>query len=212
MLTNSTITLTRTGEKGELVTTRDRILDATLDVIRTRGLARATTKEIARSAELSEAMLYRHFQSKTHLFLAVLSERLPRFVPLSEDLPARVGTGTVEGNLELVARAALDFYGETFPLLAGVFAEPETLVAHRDGLDELSAGPHQPIQRLTDYLEAERTRGRIAPEADVASVACLLLGACLQRAFLRAFSGSSADPARDDAFAAQITRTLARNL
>ncbi len=57
--------------------TRDRILDAATHVMRTRGFARTTTKEIARAAGYSEATLYKHFQDKTDLFLAVLKERLP---------------------------------------------------------------------------------------------------------------------------------------
>jgi AcrR family transcriptional regulator len=57
--------------------TRDRILDAAAHVMRTRGFARTTTKEIARAAGYSEATLYKHFQDKTDLFLAVLKERLP---------------------------------------------------------------------------------------------------------------------------------------
>ena len=57
--------------------TRDRILDAAAHVMRTLGFARTTTKEIARAAGYSEATLYKHFQDKTDLFLAVLKERLP---------------------------------------------------------------------------------------------------------------------------------------
>src|ERR1700733_13336135 len=57
--------------------TRDRILDAAAHVMRTRGFARTTTKEIARAAGYSEATLYKHFLDKTDLFLAVLKERLP---------------------------------------------------------------------------------------------------------------------------------------
>src|ERR1700760_4013925 len=57
--------------------TRDRILDAAAHVMRTRGFARTTPKEIARAAGYSEATLYKHFTDKTDLFLAVLKERLP---------------------------------------------------------------------------------------------------------------------------------------
>ena len=49
--------MSRTGSS-----TRDRMLDAAYTVMRTRGLARATTKEIAREAGFSEAALYKHFE------------------------------------------------------------------------------------------------------------------------------------------------------
>ena len=48
-----------------------------LHVMPTRGLARTTTKEIARAAGYSEATLYKLFDDKFDLFLCVLAERLP---------------------------------------------------------------------------------------------------------------------------------------
>jgi AcrR family transcriptional regulator len=41
--------------------TRDDILDAAAEVLRTQGFARATTKSIAQVAGYSEAALYKHF-------------------------------------------------------------------------------------------------------------------------------------------------------
>ena len=89
------------------VTTRDHILDSAARVMHTLGLARATTKEIASAAGLSEAALYRYFSDKAELFLCVIGERLPELVATLKDLPARVGKRTVRSNLEDVIRVAL---------------------------------------------------------------------------------------------------------
>jgi AcrR family transcriptional regulator len=62
--------------------TREKIVEAAERVMRERGLARTTTKEIARAAGYSEGTLYKHFESKEDLFLAVLAERFPAFVVL----------------------------------------------------------------------------------------------------------------------------------
>ena len=62
--------------------TRERIVEAAERVMRERGLARGTTKEIARAAGYSEGTLYKHFESKEDLFLAMLTERFPSFVAL----------------------------------------------------------------------------------------------------------------------------------
>lgn len=56
---------------------RVRILDAAHELMLTVGLARATTKEIARAAGCSEAALYKYFDTKEELFVRVLAERLP---------------------------------------------------------------------------------------------------------------------------------------
>ncbi|MFF5422601.1 TetR/AcrR family transcriptional regulator, partial [Streptomyces misionensis] len=79
---------------------RVRIVDAAHQLMLTIGLARATTKEIARAAGCSEAALYKHFASKEELFVTVLKERLPRLDPLLKRLLVSPGAGgrTVEEN------------------------------------------------------------------------------------------------------------------
>ena len=171
------------------MSTRDRMLDAAAHVMRTRGLARATTKEIAKAAGFSEAALYKHFRDKTDLFLAVLGERSPSALgSLLAGLGDRVGTGSVQDTLEEIARAAIAFYGQTFPMGASLFSDPPLLAAHRATLDERGAGPQHLNEALADYLAAERKGGRVRPEVDPESAAALLLGACFQHAFLSHFT------------------------
>lgn len=175
------------------MSTRDRILDAASHVMRTKGLARATTKEIAKAAELSEAALYKHFQDKTGLFLAVLKERVP------SDLNAvltglRAGEGEVRENLEEVVRTALGFYAETFPIAASVFSEPTLLAAHNDLLRQHGAGPHLVVEGLARYLAAEQGIGRLPTSADPRAAAAMLLGACHFDVFLGFFTDWPADP------------------
>ncbi|MFF5208872.1 TetR/AcrR family transcriptional regulator [Streptosporangium sp. NPDC000396] len=193
--------------------TRDRILDAAAHVMRVHGLARATTREIAKAAGYSEATLYKHFRDKVDLFLAVLAERTPANLrPLLADLPARAGRGTVRDTLVEVARAAIGFYGETFPMAASLFAEPQILAAHRDAVHERGAGPHHVNQALAAYLAAERNLGRIRRECDPEAAATLLLGACFQHAFLNSFSGKENDQESAERLAAALTDTLTLGL
>src|SRR5258705_4232425 len=133
--------LTCQGEVG--VSTRDRMLHAAAHVMRTRGMAHATTKEIAKAAGFSEAALYKHFRDKTEIFLAVLAERTPSNLgPLLDGLTNRVGQAPVQATLEEVARAAVDFYQQGFPMAASLFSEPRLLAAHREALRQRNAGPH----------------------------------------------------------------------
>lgn len=193
--------------------TRERILSSAEQLMRTIGLARATTKEIARAAGCSEAALYKHFSSKEDLFVAVLRERLPSLMPLLDELTAGPGSRTPEEALCEVARRATLFYEAHMPISASLFAEPTLLERHREGLRPLGAGPQLPLEALTRYLEAERAQGRICTDADPAAAAALLLGACFQRAFLRHFmgehgTGEGAVEDSVDAFASGLAGTL----
>jgi AcrR family transcriptional regulator len=192
--------------------TRERIVEAAGRVMRSKGLAHATTKEIAREAGYSEGAIYKHFESKEELFIRVLAERLPPFVDVLGELPRRAGREAVEGVLEEVAGAALAFYGESFPMSVSVFSELGLLARHREEMKRRGAGPQKANEALAAYLEAERDLGRVRGDADPEAAAAMLLGACFQRAFLASFSGEGAIPAREEGFVAGVARTLARSL
>ncbi|GAB2591460.1 TetR/AcrR family transcriptional regulator [Streptomyces capparidis] len=192
------------------VPTRQRLLDAAEHLMRTIGLARVTTREIARAAGCSEAALYKHFSGKEELFVTVLGERLPPLGALLAELTDDPGGRTVEECLtDIACRAAL-FYDSSVPIASSLLAETALLERHREGLRALGTGPHTPLRALAEYLRAERDHGRIRADADPEAAASLLLGACYQRAFLRHFMGE-AEPRRDsvEEFAAAIARVVA---
>jgi len=186
------------------VATRDVILDAAANVLRTRGLANATTKEIARTAGFSEATLYKHFQDKLGLMVAVLHERGPQFIPMLQTLTQRAGAGAVRDTLTELAAAAIVFYRDGFPMFASVFSDPAILSAHRDQLRAQNLGPHRAVDGLVEYLRAEQDLGRISAGADLEAIAALLLGACFQHAFLSHFTERRADLTAATAFVEQL--------
>ena len=175
--------------------------------MRTEGFAATTTKSIAREAGLSEGTLYKHFTDKSELFLAVLHERLPAFGPFAAALTA--GGRPLREWLIAVARAALVFYGDMFPMTASVFSDPELLAAHRDTIARLGAGPGYPMTALAASLRA-RTDVRAGADCDAAAV--LLLGACFQFGFLRGFEQRTASAAEVDEYATAVTGMLLAGL
>lgn len=188
------------------MSTRERILDAALAVMEERGLARATTKEIAKAAGCSEPLLYRYFPDKQSLFMDVLLERLP---PLTgwDDL---AGEGTVEQNLTRITERLLAFYLRSFPIAASTFSDRDLLERHRSRIAAHGGGPGKPAEAVQHYLAAEVARGRLAATTDVEAIARIVAGAALFEAFLARY----ADRAIEDpeAVAARIAGaiTLAR--
>lgn len=190
------------------MSTRDRILDGAAEVMRTRGLANTTTKEIAKAAGLSEAMLYKVFQDKVDLFLGVLTERLPRIAVLHDGPAEHLGHGTMQENLRRLVAELLSYYLESFPIAASVFSDPELLTRHREALRERGAGPHMVVEGVAGYLAAEQQAGRVAPTARPDVVSELLVGACFHRAFLIRFAGETATPDRIGRFATGVVSGL----
>src|SRR3712207_593838 len=177
--------------------TRDQLVAAAERVLRTKGLARATTREIAREAGCAEGTLYLHFDDKLDLVRAVHERLLPSFIELVSHLPERAGTGTVEGHLTDLARGALGLYRDILPLGSSLFADPELLERFREALAERRGGPQRAWEPVVAYLRAEQALGRVTPEADPAAAALLLLGACQQLVFVELMTGPEALPFRD---------------
>jgi AcrR family transcriptional regulator len=68
-----------------VVLTPERILEATEDVLRRYGLAKATVVDVARALDVSHGSVYRHFPSKASLRQAVAKRWLDRAnAPLQE--------------------------------------------------------------------------------------------------------------------------------
>ncbi|MER7000550.1 TetR/AcrR family transcriptional regulator [Streptomyces sp. NPDC000410] len=190
------------------MSTRERILDAAADILRTRGVVHATTKEIAQATGVSEPTLYKYFGDKERLLLAVLEERVPGLSRVS----VRPGEGDVEENLAELAHACLDFYQRSIPMLGALLADPQRMAAHRVVMSRHGGGPEKAVAGFAAYLRAEQDLGRIAEDADPDSSAALLIGACFQEAFLRYYAqGPDADPAprsHAEALARSVVRPL----
>jgi len=196
----------------EILGTRERMVEAAEKVMRERGLARSTTREIAREAGFSEGALYKHFDSKEELFMHVLAERLPSFVALSKELPGRAGVGPVGETLGEVARTSLAFFAQGMPIIASVFSEPTLLSRHTQEIRRKGGGPHRANEAVSAYLRAEQDLGRVREDADPEAAAAMLLGACFQRAFLRQFLAENVDPAEEESFATDVAEALMRSL
>ncbi|NNC13469.1 TetR/AcrR family transcriptional regulator [Planctomonas sp. JC2975] len=166
---------------------RERILDAATAVLTEKGIGAATTKEIARAAGYSEAMLYKYFDDKSRLFVAVLEERLPSFRAVIED-----DETNVRRALERLVETLMRFYVASFPISVSIFSSPDLLAAQRRMASANGTGPAAPQRSVRAYLERQRTAGRLPADLDADAVATLLTGAALHAAFLTVFDGRDA--------------------
>jgi AcrR family transcriptional regulator len=190
------------------VDARERILDAAVSVMRDRGLAASTTKEIAKAAGYSEATLYKYFTDKQDIFIRMLGERMPRFESPSE----LVGTATVRENLERIVAQLLRFYARTFPIAASIFSAPKLLEALRESTRAHQAGPRTPVLSLQAYLDGEITARRLPHANDTLALAQLLVGASMQQAFFANFDGLDEVPEVESLARSLVAALLPRDL
>jgi AcrR family transcriptional regulator len=192
------------------MSTRQAIIDATEKVIRDRGLARATTKEIARAAGVAEGTIFKHFEKKDDLLLAVVQERLPDLAAVAS--PERAGALPLRRSLAEIVGAALVYYGHLIPPTIAFFADAELLGRHRAWIKAENAGPRRLYELVAAYVAAEQRLGRVDRRRDPVSVAALLLGPAYHYALLRHFIGDDPLPRSDADFVAGLVETLVGGL
>jgi AcrR family transcriptional regulator len=191
--------------------TRQLILDGAKKVVQEKGLAGATTREIARAVGVADGTLYVHFADRVELFLALLRQSLPPMTGPLRELEYLAGRGTVCGNLKAVVRGALGFMQEIVPLAASLFAEPELLRAHQEELKRRNEGPHISMDAVANYIRAEQRLGRVDKRVNPKIVYVLLFGACLHRVFISHFLGHPIGPS-DEVFVKQVVAATMHGL
>jgi AcrR family transcriptional regulator len=170
---------------------REQILAAAEECIRTQGMARVTTKDIARKAGCSEGSIYNHFADKLDLFRAVITERLPALERPVGGLAGRAGTRSVRDHLAQVLEAARAFFTQLVPLAGSVFADPELLERCRTDMERDGTGPHRVLAAVAEYLRAEQALGRVAATVPPDVAALLLVGAAYEHAYTELLTGQA---------------------
>ncbi|HXV57152.1 MAG TPA: TetR/AcrR family transcriptional regulator [Gaiellaceae bacterium] len=188
---------------------RRRIVEAAAALIRERGLAGATTREIARAAGCSEGSIYVHFEDKIDLVIAVIVEHEPTYAALLE-LPGKAGLATVEGNLAPWAEELLKLLADNQPLFFALVGDRAVFERFKARMRERDAGLVAVIRAVTDYVRAEQELGRVDAAARPEVVATLLVGGCRDRVLTRALVG--ADAASPSEFAGELVRVVVNGL
>jgi AcrR family transcriptional regulator len=197
----------RTKRSGK-VSRRGEILQAAETIMRSRGLTGVTTREISKVVGCSEGALYFHFKGRLELLLAMLEESLPDMLGPLQTLRESVGKRSPQGNLATALLGVFKFHLRVVSGTAGLFAEPELLMAYRKSLARQNKGPHLSIGVLTDYIAAEQELGRIDSRVDAKLAAYLLMSASFFRAFMENFSGKPMQPTWNQ-FVKQLVGTVA---
>jgi AcrR family transcriptional regulator len=174
---------------------RHEIIAATERLIRSRGLAVVTTRQISQEAGCSEGALYVHFRNRAELLRAVLDENLQDALKPVKGLQAAVGRRTPQKNLAEVVRSLHTFQQRMIPMAAGLFAERELLIAYRTPFVREGKGPHLAMARIAGYIRAEQKLGRIENHVDADMAATVLISSAFFRAFLELFFEQPVSPA-----------------
>jgi AcrR family transcriptional regulator len=154
---------------------REQLFGAAERVLLRDGPSGLTSRAVTTEADCAKGVLHRHFADFDAFLAELVRDRIARIDAQASALAAAAGSGTVAGNLT----DALSALFETVAVgIVGLVTSRHAL------LDQLRATTPAGIPVLTEaaamvaaYLVAERDAGRIAPGADVKTLAPTLIGA-----------------------------------
>ncbi|MBV8712347.1 MAG: TetR/AcrR family transcriptional regulator [Solirubrobacterales bacterium] len=162
---------------------REAILAAALELLRERGIARVTAREVAALAGVSEASVFYHYKDRAGLLRAVFEQGLQPLKELAESV-ARAGPD-LHQVLVRYAITLEQFLDQALPVMAAAQSDVALRDAMAEYMTEQDLGPHRGVAALGDFLAAEQAAGRVRAEVDPHATAMLFVGACYTRAAQR---------------------------
>jgi len=154
---------------------RQQLFDAAVRVLVRDGVSGLTSRAVTTEAGVAKGVLHRHFADFDAFLAALVLDRIALIEAQATALRDAAGTGTVADNLT----------GALMTLFEPVMVAVVALVIARDELRSrlrAAGAARLPLvgesaAMIADYLATERDRGRIAPDADVDTLAPTLIGA-----------------------------------
>ncbi|WP_134732518.1 TetR/AcrR family transcriptional regulator [Amycolatopsis nivea] len=153
---------------------RAQLFDAAERVLLREGPSGLTSRAVTTEADCAKGVLHRHFEDFDAFLAALVLDRIHRLEARAEDLQA--GTGDV---VETVAEVLTEVFSSVAVSIVALITFRDEL---RHRLRAARPGPGIPLATdaahvLANYLAAEQELGRIAPDADVKTLAPTLIGA-----------------------------------
>jgi AcrR family transcriptional regulator len=154
---------------------RGQLFEAAERILLRDGPAGLTSRSVTAEAGVAKGVLHRHFADFDDFLAELALSRVARIASQADGLRAVAGSGTVAGNLA----AALPplFTPEMLALIRLVIARDELRARLRAATGSRFPVLSESTAMVAGYLSAERELGRIAPAADVGTLAATLIGA-----------------------------------
>jgi AcrR family transcriptional regulator len=154
---------------------RGQLFDAAERVLLRAGPASLTSRAVTDEAGVAKGVMHRHFADFDAFLTELTLGRIARVSAQADALRAVAGTGTVAGNLTAALPAL--FNPVNLALMRLVFARDELRARLRATAGSRIALISECTATVSGYLAAERDQGRLPADADLATLAPMLVGA-----------------------------------
>ncbi|WP_433201763.1 TetR/AcrR family transcriptional regulator [Nocardia sp. CA-107356] len=164
---------------------RESVVVAAQEILVEAGVARLSTKEVAKRAGVAESSIFYHFGDRMGLLQAVIQRHLRPVKDVLGEVEEQPG---LRAGLVALVEALEGFFLDAIPVMAAVQSDAELRAKYVERSRELDIGPHRAVDAVVAHLSMPRTDQRVPASVDLRAVAVLLVGAAHQRALQRHLS------------------------
>jgi AcrR family transcriptional regulator len=154
---------------------RGQLFQAAERILLRDGPVGLTSRSVTAEAGVAKGVLHRHFADFDDFLAELALSRVARIADQADGLRAVAGTGTVAGNLAAALPSL--FTPEILALIRLVIARDELRARLRAATGSRIPLLSESTSMVAGYLRAERDLGRVAPAADIGTLAPTLIGA-----------------------------------
>lgn len=154
---------------------RQQLFDAAERVLVRDGASGLTSRAITTEAGVAKGVLHRHFADFDVFLTELVLDRITRVKAQATALRDKAGTGTVADNL--TSALMTSFEPVMVAIVVLIIARDELRRRLREAGTARFPLVGEGAAMIAEYLTAERDLGRIAPDADIDTLAPTLIGA-----------------------------------
>ena len=174
--------------------TSQKIIDATMTLVRDKGYVATTTKEIAKVAGVNECTLFRKFKSKKDIVLQGVNQAGWR-ANVTQEIFENV-QWDLQADIEMFMRAYMDRMTPDFVNLSIALRAPQL---YEETASLIMKVPQAFLSSFTEYLNKMYEMGKI-PEADFDALAMAVFASTFGYTFLRASFGKELSKVEKDEY------------
>jgi AcrR family transcriptional regulator len=153
---------------------REQLFDAAERVLLRDGPNALTSRAVTTEAGCAKGVLHRHFADFDAFLAELVLDRIGRIDDRTAALRESAGTGTVADNLTRALTAL--FESVALAIVGLITARDELRARLRQNLPAGVPVLTEAAAMIASYLTAERDLGRVAADADVDTLAVMLIG------------------------------------
>ena len=149
------------------------IIEKSIDIIGTKGIQGLTIKNLSKEIGISEPAIYRHFDSKTSILIAILDNFKEMALFMGDSM--KENTNAAMTKIEFMFSQIIGIFSETPSFISVIFSE-EIFRNEKVLKDKIIEIMDQNEQTVEQIISSGQQKGELRTDIDAKTLALIVMG------------------------------------